>query len=153
MSLVLADWKADARFWQLIPSFVSAYILVHTVTLSFVNVALMNIIMPFDIRLLNPVLPSWQIDESAICRDIDAGFGWDEEWLVKCSKSFSVVKLSVACVGLFLMIAQWWALVTVRKWGKEMRLQGRWPRTDIEKDGIGYPENDLMISEKARYSR
>lgn len=138
---------------KLIPSLVSAYILMHTITLSFVNIALVNIIIPFDIRLLNPVLPSWQIDESAICRDIDAGFGWDEEWLVKCSKSFSVVKLSVACVGLFLMIAQWWALVTVRRWGKQMRLQQRWPRTDIEKDGIRHPENDLMISEKARYSR
>ncbi|KAF1847560.1 uncharacterized protein K460DRAFT_402907 [Cucurbitaria berberidis CBS 394.84] len=139
---------------KLIPSLVSAYMVMHTITLSFVNIALVNMILPFDFRFLNPVLPSWQIDESAICRDIDAGFGWDEEWLVKCSKSFGVVKLSVACVGLILMVAQWWALMTVRKWGKEMRLQQwRRARTDVEKDGIVHTDNDLMISEKTRYSR
>ncbi|EAT79621.2 hypothetical protein SNOG_12821 [Parastagonospora nodorum SN15] len=73
---------------RLIPSFVSAYTFVHTTALSFVTLALVNIIVPFDAGFLNPVIPSWHVDESAICRDIDAGFGWDEEWLVKCSKHF-----------------------------------------------------------------
>jgi hypothetical protein len=79
------------------------------------------------------VLPSWHVDESAICRDIDAGLGWDEEWLVKCSRDFFTIMSVVAWGGLVLMVAQWWALWTVRKWGREisgMRLRG-----DVEKGG------------------
>lgn len=135
---------------QLIPSLVSAYTIVHTITLSFVNVALVSILLPWELRLLNPVIPSWQIDETAICRDIDAGFGWDEDWLLKCSKSFSVIRLCVACIGLFLMIAQWWALVTVRRWGRELRFQRRGSGTDIEKDGILYEGNDSTIGGKPK---
>lgn len=135
---------------RLIPSLVSAYTIVHTITLSFVNVALVSILLPWELRLLNPVIPSWQIDETAICRDIDAGFGWDEDWLLKCSKSFSVIRLCVACIGLFLMIAQWWALVTVRRWGRELRFQRRGSGTDIEKDGILYEGNDSTIGGKPK---
>ena len=121
---------------QLIPSFVSAYTLTHTSTLSFVTLALVNVIIPFNAGFLNPVIPSWHIDQSAICRDIDAGFGWDEEWLVKCSKNFFAVMLVVAWSGLFLMFAQWWALWTVRRWGKELRFQRLRDTTDIEKMGL-----------------
>ncbi|KAF1938304.1 hypothetical protein EJ02DRAFT_457987 [Clathrospora elynae] len=132
---------------RLKPSLVSAYTLVHTTTLSFATIALVNMIMPFDFRLLNPVIPSYRIDEIAICHDIDAGFGWDENWLVKCSKSFTIVKLSAACVGLVLMLAQWWALMTVRRWGKELRFQ-RFGEMDVERDGAVHEKNDLMNSEK-----
>ncbi|KAH7408687.1 hypothetical protein DE146DRAFT_675694 [Phaeosphaeria sp. MPI-PUGE-AT-0046c] len=74
---------------RLVPSFVSAYTLTHTASLSFVTLALLNIILPFDAGFLNPVIPSWSVDESSICRDIDAGLGWDEEWLAKCSMYFN----------------------------------------------------------------
>ncbi|KAH7374253.1 hypothetical protein BKA66DRAFT_422721 [Pyrenochaeta sp. MPI-SDFR-AT-0127] len=136
---------------RLIPGLVSAYTIVHTITLSFVNLALVNIILPLDLQLVNPVIPSLQLDETAICRDIDAGFGWDEEWLLKCSRSFSTVRLCVACIGLFLMIAQWWALVTVRRWGRELRFQRRGSGTDIEKTGILYEGNDFTIGDKPRF--
>lgn len=108
----------------------------HTTTLSFVTLALANIIVPFDSGFLNPVIPSWKVDDNAICRDIDAGFGWDEDWLVKCSKNFYIVMLVVAWGGLFLMLAQWWALATVRQWGKELKYQKLRSRMDIEKGSV-----------------
>lgn len=100
---------------------------------------------------MNPVIPSWQIDENAICRDIDAGFGWDEDWLVKCSRSFSFVKSSVACLGLLLMIAQWWALMTVRRWGKDIRFQRRVERLEAEEGGVLCKGNALAADEKNEY--
>jgi hypothetical protein len=127
---------------------VSFYTLSHTTTLSFVTLALFNIITPFDAGFLNPVIPSWHVDESAICRDIDAGFGWDEEWLVKCSRNFFTVMLVVAWGGLFLMFAQWWALWTVRRWGREMKMMKLRVRSDEEKVAIG---NDFMRDEKVRF--
>lgn len=99
---------------------------------------------------MNPVIPSWRIDETAICRDIDAGFGWDEDWLVQCSKSFAMVQIGVACGGLVLMIAQWWALLTVRGWSNELQVL-RSSVSDIEKADI-LAENDgfTTVSEKSR---
>jgi len=134
---------------RLIPSFVSAYTLIHTSTLSFVTLALINIIVPFDAGFLNPVIPSWHVDEGAICRDIDAGFGWDEEWLVKCSRHFYTVMLVVAWSGLILMFAQWWALWTVRRWGKELRFQRLRARVDEEKMGVLGAESEVWRDEKA----
>jgi hypothetical protein len=113
---------------------VSAYTLVHTATLSFVTLALLNNLLPYDLRNMNPVIPSWRIDETAICRDIDAGFGWDEEWLVQCTESFGMVQMGFACGGLILIIAQWWALITVRSWSNELEARGS-TRDDIEKAG------------------
>jgi hypothetical protein len=49
----------------------------HTSTLSFVTLALVNMMIPFDAAFMNPVIPSWHVDEGALCRDIDAGFGWE----------------------------------------------------------------------------
>lgn len=121
----------------------------HTSTLSFVTLALINIIIPFDAGFLNPVIPSWHVDEGAICRDIDAGFGWDEEWLVKCSQHFYTVMLVVAWSGLLLMFAQWWALWTVRRWGKELRFQRLRARVDEEKMGVLGTETEFMRDEKA----
>jgi hypothetical protein len=118
----------------------SAYTLAHTCTLSFVTLALVNIILPFDFGLLNPVLPSWHVDESAICRDID------EEWLVKCSRNFFTVMLVVAWSGLVLMVAQWWALWTVRRWGKELRVVKMRGRCDVEKAG----GEEIMSDDKTR---
>jgi hypothetical protein len=132
----------------LIPSFVSAYSLMHTATLSFVTLALGNMILPFDATFLNPVIPSWNVDESAVCRDIDAGFGWEEEWLVKCSKHFYTVMLVVAWGGLVLMFAQWWALWTVRRWGKELHFQKLRNRSDVESIGLFDAKNDFMMDEK-----
>lgn len=106
--------------------------------------ALLN--TPFNLQLVNPVIPSWHVDEDAICQDIDAGMGWDQDWLVQCSKSFSMIKWCVACFGLVLMIAQWWALMTVRRWGKEIRFQ-RWVQDDVEKTGILH-DNDVTRGEK-----
>lgn len=132
----------------MIPSFISAYTLIHTSTLSFVTLALVNIIVPFSAGFLNPVIPSWHVDESAICRDIDAGFGWDEEWLVKCSQHFYTVMLVVAWSGLLLMFAQWWALWTVRRWGKELRFQRLRARVDEEKMGVLGAESGGWRDEK-----
>lgn len=134
---------------RLLPGLVSIYTLVHTTTLSFATIALLN--APFNLRLVNPVIPSWQIDENAICRDIDAGLGWDEDWLVKCSKSFSVVKICVVVLGLLLMVAQWWALMTVRRWGKDLRFQRPFGERglDVEKAGILCDDEALMVNEKS----
>jgi hypothetical protein len=134
----------------MIPSFVSAYTLMHTTTLSFVTLALANVIIHFDAGILNPVIPSWHIDERAICHDIDAGFGWDNDWLIKCSKHFYTVTVVVAWSGLLLMFAQWWALWTVRRWGKELRFQKLRDRSDIEKLGPLDTHDDFMINEKIR---
>jgi hypothetical protein len=127
---------------------VSAYTLAHTLTLSFVTLALANIILPFDAGFLNPVIPSWHVDQTAVCRDIDAGFGWDEEWFDKCSKNFYTVLAVVAWTGLFLMLAQWWALATVRRWGKELRFIKLRDRADVEKMGVLDQGHDIMIDEK-----
>ncbi|KAL5115361.1 hypothetical protein ACEQ8H_006737 [Pleosporales sp. CAS-2024a] len=137
---------------RLIPSFVSAYTLMHTSALSFVTLALVNMIVPFDAALLNPVLPSWHVDESALCRDIDAGFGWDDEWLVKCSGHFYTFMLVVGWGGLLLMFAQWWALWTVRAWGKELRFQTRRATGDVEKMALLDANNHhlMMRDQKTR---
>ena len=105
--------------------------------------------MPFDLRLLNPVIPSYRVDGSSICRDIDAGFGWEEAWLESCAKSFSAVRWSIACFGLVLMVAQWWALMSVRKWGKELRSLRKDEGMDVEKAGI--VKMDDVKDEKTRY--
>lgn len=135
---------------RLLPKLVSAYTLVHTTTLSFVTLALMNTLLPYDLRYMNPVIPSWRIDETAICRDIDAGFGWDEDWLVQCSKSFGMVQIGVACGGLVLMAAQWWALATVRSWSKELQVQ-RLSRGDIEIAGFLAEDEGFVSREKSKY--
>ncbi|KAF2629365.1 hypothetical protein BU25DRAFT_409262 [Macroventuria anomochaeta] len=133
---------------RLLPKLVSAYTLVHTATLSFVTLALINTLLSYDLRYMNPVIPSWRIDETAICRDIDAGFGWDEEWLVQCSKSFGMMQVGVACGGLVLMIAQWWALATVRSWSSELQAR-RSSRSDIEKAGFLVEDDVYVIREKS----
>lgn len=131
---------------QLLPQLVSAYTLVHATTLSFVTLALLNTLLPFDLRYMNPVIPSWQIDETAICRDIDAGFGWDEDWFFQCAKSFEMVQMGVACGGLVLMIAQWWALVAVRSWSSE--LHGQQSCRDVEKGMIETEVTHYVVGEK-----
>ncbi|KAF2821405.1 hypothetical protein CC86DRAFT_448870 [Ophiobolus disseminans] len=127
---------------RLLPPLISAYTLIHTTTLSFVTLALTNIIIPFDAGILNPVIPSWYVDEDAICRDIDAGLGWDEAWLVKCSRNFFTVMVVVAWSGLFLMFAQWWALWTVRRWGREIRIVRARVGRDVE---MGKEGNEKMV--------
>jgi hypothetical protein len=92
--------------------------------------------MPFDFRLLNPIIPSYRVDGSSICRDINAGFGWDEAWLKSCVNSFSAVRWSIAGLGLLLMVAQWWALMSVSRWGKELRSLRKDGRMDVEKAGV-----------------
>ena len=128
----------------------SAYTLVHATTLSFVTLALLNTLLPFDLRYMNPVIPSWRIDEAAVCRDIDAGFGWDDEWLMQCSKSFGMVQMGVACGGLVLMIAQWWALFTVKGWSIELEAQGP-SRSDVEKAGFLTENDGYALGEKGEY--
>lgn len=132
---------------KLLPRLVSVYTLFQATTLSFVTLALLNTLLPFDLRYMNPVIPSWRVDETAICRDIHAGFGWDEEWLMRCSKSFGMVQVGVACGGLVLMIAQWWALVTVKSWSSELQGQRR-NRGDIEKAGFETGEYGYVVREK-----
>jgi hypothetical protein len=134
----------------MIPSFVSAYTLTHTTALSLVTFALINILVPFDAGFKNPVIPRWNVDHKAICRDIDAGLGWDDEWINKCARSFSTVLGVIAWTGLFLMLAQWWALATVRRWGLEMQGRKMRLRSDVEKaDGLREKE-DERIDEKMR---
>ncbi|KAF1927426.1 uncharacterized protein M421DRAFT_421835 [Didymella exigua CBS 183.55] len=135
------------RLW---PKLVSAYTLVHATTLSFVTLALLNTLLPFDLRYMNPVIPSWRIDETAICRDIDAGFGWDEDWLMQCSKNFDMVQMGAACGNSVLVIAQWWALFTVKGWSTE--LQNRGPsRSDIEKASFLAENDSYVLGEKRGY--
>ncbi|KAF2126112.1 hypothetical protein P153DRAFT_323159 [Dothidotthia symphoricarpi CBS 119687] len=133
---------------RFIPRLVSAYIFFHTTTLSFVTLALVNIIIPFDFQLLNPMLPRQQVDAVSLCRDLDAGLGWDDEWLTKCSTTFHLVKLCVAWGGLFLMTAQFWALITVRNWGQEVRRQQMSGNTDVEKAGLMDERCESMNDEK-----
>lgn len=129
----------------------SAYTLTHTASLAFVTLALVNVILPFDAGILNPVIPSWNVDENSICREIDAGFGWDEEWVVKCSKYFNTIVAVVAWSGLVLIFAQWWALWIVRRWGKEMRFQELRARMDEEKMGLLDVHMEGVREGKARY--
>ncbi len=133
---------------QSIPSLVSAYIFMHTITLLFVNVAVATVIFPCDLPFLNPVISSWQVDEALLCRDIDASLGWDENWLQECSRGFGIVRVFVACVGLFLMIAQWWALLSVRRFREELRLQQRRTACDIENMGT-HCGNAWILDEKS----
>ncbi|KAI2488258.1 hypothetical protein Ptr902_02391 [Pyrenophora tritici-repentis] len=108
-------------------------------------------VLPFDFRLLNPVIPSYALDGSSICRDIDAGFGWNAQWLEKCSTSFSVIKFGAACFGLVLMIAQWWALMSVRRWGHELRYQRRNGSVDVEQAGLAEEKDEFMSKEKTEF--
>ncbi|KAJ4409770.1 hypothetical protein N0V91_002244 [Didymella pomorum] len=135
---------------RLLPRLVSAYTLVHATTLSFVTLALLNTLLPFDLRYMNPVIPSWRIDEAAVCRDIDAGFGWDDEWLMQCSNSFGMVQMGVACGGLVLMIAQWWALFTVKSWSTELQTRGP-GMSDVEKVGCLTEHESAVLGEKRGY--
>jgi hypothetical protein len=131
---------------------VSAYTIVHAITLSFATLALVNLILPFDFRLPNPVIPSYAVDGSSICRDIDVGFGLDDEWLEKCSASLVLIKFAMACLGLTLMIAQWWALVSVWGWGQELRHQRiTTGETDEEKAGLVEEEDVMTYDEKTGF--
>jgi hypothetical protein len=138
---------------RLVPSLVSAYTIVQTCTLSFVTLGLVNIMLPLDLRILNPAVSSLQFDETAMCRDIDSGFGWDEEWLVKCSESLKMVQICVALAGLILMVAQWWALVTVRTWSRELQVQRRRESeaADVEKLPPMAGGNDDLLCEKSGF--
>ena len=134
---------------QSLPSLVSAYTLVHTMTLSFATLALVNMVLPWDFRVLNPVTPSYAVDESSLCRDIDAGFGWDTEWLQKCSRGLTIIKFGGAGVGMLLMLAQWWALLSVRTWGQELRSQRhRAQQGDVEKAGLVSGADTTTYDEK-----
>ncbi|KAJ8107426.1 hypothetical protein OPT61_g8875 [Boeremia exigua] len=133
---------------RLLPKLVSVYTVFHATTLSFITLALLNTLLPIDLRYMNPVIPSWRIDETAICRDIDAGFGWDEDWFIECSRSFGMVQVGVACGGLVLMVAQWWALVAVRSWSSELQSQ-MVVIGDIEKAGFDIRDDDgFVVKEK-----
>lgn len=60
--------------------------------------------------------------------------------MVKCSRNFGVMMMCVAYGGLVLMFAQWWALWTVRRWGREMnvlRVREYLSREDEEKAVVG----------------
>lgn len=72
------------------------------------------------------------MDGHDICRDFNAGVGWDDE----CCKKFGLVKVFVSGLGLILMVAQWWALMNVRRWAWELRLHQAARNADVEKAGI-----------------
>jgi hypothetical protein len=132
---------------------VSAYTLVHTSTLSFVTLGLVNTLLPLNLRILNPTVSSLRFDETAICRDIDSGFRWDEEWFVECSESLKMVQMCVALAGLILMVAQWWALATVRTWSRELQVQRRRESeaADVEKLSSMAGRNDHAVCEKSGF--
>lgn len=123
---------------KLIPSLISIYTFIHAATLSFATTALLH--TPIDFRFANPVMPSWHIDGDDICRDFEAGVGWDDE----CCKRFGLVRLLVSGLGLILMAAQWWALMTVRRWGKELQSPQVHSGADVEKAGISYLDDDAI---------
>lgn len=136
---------------QALPSLVSAYTLLHTMTLSFLTIAIVNLILPWDFRTLNPVTPSYTVDESAICRDIDAGFGWDTEWLEQCTKSLSTIKFWCTGFSMVLIFVQWWALMSVRTWGQEQRARSQDTRRDVEKAGLGTDEKMTIYDQKTGF--
>ncbi|KAJ4982880.1 hypothetical protein SVAN01_11614, partial [Stagonosporopsis vannaccii] len=105
--------------WSL-PKLVSAYIFVHTTTLSFVTLALLDPLLPWDLWYMNPVITDWQADETAICRDMHTGVSWDEEWIVQCSGQLGIVLKGIAWGGFILVTAHWWALVLVRTWSNQL---------------------------------
>ena len=131
----------------------SAYTLVQTSTLSFVTLGLVNILLPLNLRISNPAVSNLRFDETAICRDIDSGFGWDEEWLVKCSESLKMVHICVALGGLILVVAQWWALATVRTWSRELQAQRRRESeaADVEKLSPMDSRDDGAFYEKSGF--
>lgn len=127
---------------RLLPSFLSIYTFLHTTTLSFATLALLTSPFPSLPHLIvNPVIPSLSVDSAALCQDIDAGMGWEQDWLATCAQGFSMLKWCVVGFGLILMVAQWWALVTVRNWGREIKGMRRWGGEsvvvvgDVEKKG------------------
>jgi hypothetical protein len=127
---------------------VSAYTLVHTTTLSFVTLAPLDALLPYDLRHMNPVIANWRIDETATCEDIVAGFGWDEDWLIQCSRGLNMVQMGIALGGLVLMVAQWWALIAVRSWSIELQ-SGQPSRDDVEKASFLAENNGYAVSEKS----
>ncbi|EMD93067.1 hypothetical protein COCC4DRAFT_169700 [Bipolaris maydis ATCC 48331] len=131
------------------PSLVSAYTLLHTMTLSFLTIAIVNLVLPWDFRTLNPVTPSYTVDVLAICRDIDAGFGWDTEWLEQCTRGLSTVKFWCAGFSMVLIFVQWWALMSVRTWGQEQRARSQSTRGDVEKAGLGADEKTTTYDQKS----
>ncbi|UPX21270.1 uncharacterized protein EKO05_0011461 [Ascochyta rabiei] len=132
---------------RVLPKLVSAYTIVHTATLSFVTLALTNTLLPYDLHYTNPVIPSWRIDESAVCRDISAGFGWDEDWFAQCSTSFGMMQLGVTCGGLVLVAAQWWALFAVRSWSNELETE-QLSGDDVEKADFTVEKDGFAVGEK-----
>lgn len=56
--------------------------------------------------------------------------------------------LVVAWSGLFLMFAQWWALWTVRRWGREIKMMRLRVGRDVEKVGVG---SEFIGDEKMRF--
>ena len=129
---------------------VSAYIIVHSTTLLVGTLALLNIVLPLDVKMV-PIVPRWQFDEKKICREIDDGFGWDKEWVERCRTSFAIVQLGVAWGGLVLMAAQWWAVVSVWKWGRRLKEDDRNDeRMDVGKAEFFGTDEELKTTEGSR---
>ena len=119
---------------QLNYTLISAYTLVHLTTLFLTTFILLNVVLPLDLNTIVPLLPSWKFDVNDICLEIDDGLGWDDDWLQQCRKNFTYVKVGLGCFGLTLVAAQWWALVSVWRWGRQMQGHGSTEsRTDVEK--------------------
>jgi hypothetical protein len=55
-------------------------------------------------------------------------------------------------LGLILMVAQWWALFSVRGWGQELGKQSRvMGEVDVEKAGLVRGEDDATYDEKTGF--
>jgi len=51
-----------------------------------------------------------------MCQELDAGFGWDEQWLDDCVASFAILNTIAIWTGLVMMAAQWVVLINVWSW-------------------------------------
>ncbi|ORY15118.1 hypothetical protein BCR34DRAFT_189118 [Clohesyomyces aquaticus] len=126
-------------------SHISAYAVMQATTLLLSTFALLDLVLPFEITAIVPLLPIPRIDSNAICREVDDSFGWDAQWADRCLMSFMVMRAVAAGVGYILLAVQWCALIAVWRWGRglcaeERRGDGECNFGDVESTGGKWKE-------------
>lgn len=102
---------------------VSSYALVHTITLTIITLVLLINVVPQSLAHIILTASHLRYDEieKTMCRELDDGFGWDEHWFDQCRSSFRTLSSSLAWIGLVMMAAQWWAVISVWSWAIRLR--------------------------------
>ncbi|KAK7181722.1 hypothetical protein DPSP01_008631 [Paraphaeosphaeria sporulosa] len=101
---------------------ISAYLLVHSVTLSLISTVLLMNVLPSSFASFIPYLSQLRHGdnfERGMCQDLDDGFGWDERWLNDCASSFDTLNRGAMWVGVVMMSAQWLVLISLGRWLRE----------------------------------